>query len=538
MDDNKQEERRETRILKKAEWDEQIKTGSEKVFHIKIYKAAESYLYLPLYIIEDLDIFKTILKPVVRDNPKLQENYDAIVIDFSPKTDSKEAIKGDKNAIDEMLKHNDDTVAIAIGSPIGFLNKENASYVLKEAKVVGAVINRATFWAVSKEEGYISEIDEFKNNGFTNVICPNNEFITINYFGQLVKEKGVENIKYCNFGDEFNYLATEQDIAITADLAELSVFTVQKKKNRSYGYINHKFTESQGEFLTTGIITSKKSCEKFPGIIEKIIESIQTAIAILYSSEKTAKRICTDIANKYFKEKFNQEIQEDSPEIQVIIDRIYEERFYPDDLRVSSSCWSEAIDTLKLEKLDTKEKEASFTEYVDNNFVLKSINKKIGVDLEVSSKDKCKRKDKKNPCPHYDKKDNEVKALEDRLKNLKVKNDDLQREHDGLQKGYEDLQGKYNKIKWFFIILASLIVIIIVFLVIKYFFNFLDNIDPKEIMKITVIAAGVTVLSIVVGGVKSIAKLFKEFVFIKFIDSHKAQKENKLGQEKEKSKDE
>jgi len=370
------------------------KTG--KTFNIKIYKAADSFLYLPVYIAQVLEIFQTVLKPVL--------NGRSLSVDFDPKNYT---CDGDKKAILEMLKNDaDDTVAIAIGSPVAFLDFDNVNDVPEDVKVVGAVIDKPTFWAVSRGPETIECINDFKEK-YTDVICPNEDYITVHYFGQKVKEVckyANERLIFVKFGTEITELGnrTARPVAITADIADLAVATTGE---RPFGHINHRFSISQGEFLTTGIITSKKSCENFPEIIEKIIESIQMSIAILYSSEKTAKTVCAQIANakENFKKQFKETMNADSLPIEKTIELMYEEKFYPtDDLRISKGSWLKAVEALtsvhKWKKEDIeKVKTTSFAKYVDNSFMLKSITKRAGIDLDTS-KDKCKKDT--NNCSH------------------------------------------------------------------------------------------------------------------------------------------
>jgi len=450
-----------------------------KTFNIKIYKAADSFLYLPVYIAQELEIFQTVLKPVL--------NGRSLSVDFDPKHYVGD---GDKKAILEMLKNDaDDTVAIAIGSPVAFLDFDNINDVPEDVKIVGAVIDKPTFWAVSKEPKNMEFITDFKGK-FTNIICPNEDYITVHYFGQKVKDickDEKQKLDFVKFGTEITALAkrSADTVAITADIADLAVTITS---DRQMGHMNHQFSKSQGEFLTTGIITSKKSCENFPEIVEKIIESIQMSIAILYSSEKTAKTVCAQIANakENFQKQFKNEMSADSLPIEKTIELMYDEKFYPtDDLRISKGSWLKAVESLtsiqKWKKEDIeKVKTTSFAKYVDNSFMLKSITKRAGIDLDTS-KDKCKKDT--NNCSH--------------LKELEKNHTAELLEKNYCKKETCPYKIKYNDAKWLFDIVAffkkhgiilfilGIIVLLVVFLIV----SIVTDIEQKTL----------TIIGIVVG---------------------------------------
>ncbi|MDR2581317.1 MAG: ABC transporter substrate-binding protein [Fibromonadaceae bacterium] len=363
--------------------------GNKDVLKIDIHMSTNSFLYLPIYIAEDLKIFETVLEPALEHYEELKDRK--IELRFFGR---KENI-GDENSIINMLKANDakksNVIAIAIGSPIAFLNSAKIKKKNKDkVKIVGALINKPTFWAVSKElitEKEDLSISDFKKH-FKQVICQNEDFITGYYLGQRIRSKAKyddSNLCKVSFGDELDKLTDGNSVAVTADIAKMT-----EKIAKNTGYICHRFSESQGEILTTGIITSKICCEKFPEIIEKIIESIQISIAILYSSQKKAIESCEKIAKTLYGTMTSSVIEK-------IIKRMNEERFYPSiDLSISEGSWNNASKAL-VEIQRAVVKKDTYTKYVDNSFVLKAIAKRTGIDLSTT-KDRCKYNTNKNEC--------------------------------------------------------------------------------------------------------------------------------------------
>jgi hypothetical protein len=369
-----------------------------KTLNIKIYRATNSFLYLPIYIARDLEIFQTVLSSEKRLRDKYQINI--VFEDPQPR-------EGDATAIKKMLRDcNDTTVAVAIGSPVAFLNPNMRDDVFKDVKVIGAIINKLTFWAVDHERKTYNKIEDLKGK-FSKIIYPKEQFVTGCYLGRKVQQKtdiADENLISVDFDTEINKLRevvkeekNNTGIAITADIATLAEATIG---NDSELHINHHFSK-WGDFLTTGIITSRESCEKFSDIIVKVIEAIQKSIAILYSSEKTARKICADIAIEHFSDKFTtqekiKKEKEESEAIKKIIQLMNDEEFYPADLNISKDGWDKAVKALaSTQQWDNDDKNTkniisdSFETFVDNKFVLdseKSIAKQFGIDFDTFRK--------------------------------------------------------------------------------------------------------------------------------------------------------
>ncbi|MDR2581318.1 MAG: hypothetical protein LBC85_10045 [Fibromonadaceae bacterium] len=381
-----------------------MKSNNVNLLNIDVYTSTNSLLYLPVYIAKDLEILETVLKPALEHYDELK-NREINVNFHSPKIGE----EGDENAIIKMLEANkkcpnDVTIAITIGSPVAFLNSNKINKEDKDdIKVIGAVINKATFWAISKtpilgtEVKNISLVELGKN--FNKVIYPNENFITGHYLGGKFKEeaKVKEACDKASFGEELTELRkNNKSIAITADIPKIATGEANESE-----YICYRFSEAEGDFLTTGIITSKKCCEKYPQVIEKIIESIQNSIEILYSSKKKAIESCVLLSNTLCKEQFvmpqdgdlSIEFDESSLVMKKIVNKMYKERFYPSiDLSVSEGSWNNAVEALKKIQdfsSNNADKEVTYAKYVDNSFVLRSLTKRSGIDLSTS-KDKCK----------------------------------------------------------------------------------------------------------------------------------------------------
>lgn len=346
---------------------------------IRIHRATHSFLYLPTYIAKDLEIFET----VIGAKRTINGEECQIKVDFA------EPKGGDEEAISAMISDTaNNVIAIAIGSPVAFLSPTMNENTKKNVRVIGAIINKLTFWAVDHQTTTCKDIESLKTLSFQNLIFPNERFVNACYLARLVQQK--VDIKESGlipvpFETELAKLRIQNEVsktavAITADIATLASTTIGA--NPEF-HINYKFSEL-GDFLTTGIITSKESCDRFPEIIVKIIEAIQKSFAILSSSEKNARRVCAQIAVTNFSNKFCPDTtKEDSEHICEIIKMMNKEGFYPADLNISKKGWDRAVNALARAKMwDEKDNETgktvkqiyanSYYDYVDNRYVRKS----------------------------------------------------------------------------------------------------------------------------------------------------------------------
>ena len=333
---------------------------------LNIYRAADSFLYLPTYIAEDLEIFKTLLKDCVIDS-----------VEFPPLNKGDE---GDFGAINSMIKENRNSkksISIAIADPTSFLSIEKgiSKDIIDECCVFGAIIDKLPFWAVNHKQVKFSSYKEF-SNVFSKIIHYEEEWATGYYLGKKIKrEAGLESERVA-FGEEIKKLdelnsITKRACAITADIVEIA----KRKKNEDSKVINplevnYEFTE-QGNFLTTGLITSNYICNANKEVFVRIIEGIKKSILILYSSEEVARRICNQIALK-------QNIT-DLTEINysTIVRMIYDGKFYPANLSITKKLWKSSLEALSyterwdsIKEIEVNEViEATYNHNVNNEFV-------------------------------------------------------------------------------------------------------------------------------------------------------------------------
>lgn len=301
---------------------------------VVIYRAADAFVYLPIYIAEHIKIFQTMDKAlkVKFSTPGGQESNDLLAI----QTMIKESRKSDR-------------VPIALCDPLAIFSPGVCDPLQPEdLRLIGALITKSSFWCVNGTENELSasEINEhFKD--FEKIISYNETLATGNFLGKRLKNDiGIPDIVPVNFGEEIERLLKERKedtavIAITADIVGLA----KEAYTEGNIFINHRFSKNPdySDFLTTGLITTAEICENEPDTLKKVVEAIQRAILALRSSEEVALSVCQEIAKDgKFYQKGQKKLKK--KEVAWVIDQIRKEEFYPPNLAVSEAQWIKAAE--------------------------------------------------------------------------------------------------------------------------------------------------------------------------------------------------
>ncbi|MEA5006478.1 MAG: hypothetical protein VB022_08720 [Rikenellaceae bacterium] len=349
---------------------------------IIFYQAVDAFLYLPTYLARDLDIFKTLLNSEFEGVEIVLETLEK---------------GGDKEAINSMLINNlkgiDEEISFAISDPLAVLSQSYPwANDIEKSCIVASIINKLPFWVVNHDPDEVLTRKKIPRQKYKQLIYYNDSLVTGNYLGkEILKEIKIKTPTPVDFREEWDHLKTHNiggnsnAIAITADIVSLA--KGMQLENKEKLAIKYRFS-NEGEFLTTGIITSKNVCEKYPTVVTKIIEGIQKSISIIYSSSKTAIKTCEGIVEDG---KIKEPI--DKKDIDIIVGLINKEKFYPADLNISKKCWDKALLAFsKAEQWDNKTtkryKRTSFRKFVCNKYVYnseKSIAKQFGISIRTYS---------------------------------------------------------------------------------------------------------------------------------------------------------
>jgi len=361
---------------------------------LKVFKAADAFTYLPVHIAGKSGLLQTLLP--------------GVKIEFIVPQDSA-GKEGDAVAIEAMHKANNseaDTIAVAICSPSTINSnkiRKNAD-IYNNCRIVAKIINRLPFWGINHKDIEFSNFDELELN-FESVIHYNKELTEGFYLGVKISN-GNKNITTHEvpWSKDIDTLESKKDsaktLAISGDIVKIARATHRDKDPLK---INYRFSKHE-EFLTTGIITSKKVCENHHKVLTKIIESIQKSINLIYSSEKIAIEVCDKIridleeslaAKINLTDEERESCKNNIPtenELPYIVQIIREEEFYPENLNILEDEWAKAVIALSVsESWTTKmgEKEIatlikeSYRDLIDKRALLESENsiaKQFGID--------------------------------------------------------------------------------------------------------------------------------------------------------------
>ncbi len=311
--------------------------------------AAQAVMYLPVYVAQEKGIFSTLLPDTKVNLIPANGDYDAII-----------KMNDDNVSVDA------NTFAIAIADP-------NAIKDVDDARVIGSLIDRLSFWGVSKKK-----IDCHKKginkSVFNKVVHYDENLITGYKIGIAVRNK--ENINDCRtinkLGEEFAQIE-EQTIVISPDLLTIANLCVNEE-----AYINYHFANADrympNTYITTAIMTSKWCLQKeFDESLKlvNVIEAIQKAKSIIYSSKQIAKEI---LINMDCMKSISEDKKDDVADF--IIQIINNDRIYPSDLNISKEQW---------ESTNTNSGEP-FSDYVYNEIVLRA-EKKIADQFGITFDD-------------------------------------------------------------------------------------------------------------------------------------------------------
>ena len=319
--------------------------------------AAQAVMYLPIYVAQQKGIFDTMLSDC---------GARVIIHDTN----------GDFDAINEMniVNYNtdQDSFAIAIADPYAINNE-----TVENARIIGALIDRLSFWGVS-----MNTIDCHKKRGieksvFSKVVYYDDNLITGHRIGRAVRIKAdiKEEKLITTLGEEFDYLEEEKTMIITPDLLAIALSYVNKK-----AHINYHFAKGDiympSDYLTTAIMTSEWCLDNNPNvtkILVRVIEAIQKAKSIIYSSKQIAKEILMNMDVQGIKT--IADVEKKNAVADFIINIINEDRIYPSDMNISENQWESTFPNHDM----------NFSNYVNNDIVLqaeKSIASQFGITID------------------------------------------------------------------------------------------------------------------------------------------------------------
>ena len=222
--------------------------------------------------------------------------------------------------------------------------------------VVGAVIQRAHFFGVSKNLDTITDPQQFKGLTVTTSPDPNTNYAVTK---KMLEENGLEvgvdtKILEVSPGTEIgSMLAGQSDMAITYQ-PNVAVAQAQGAK------IVWDFASYMGPFNNTGIMVLEEYVQENPDVVQALVTSFEEASRLQYSNPDFAK----EVAQKEFPDL--------APEvINAAIDAQNKYKIPAETVVIDRAQWATMIDMHKY--LGDIEGTLSFDDMVDNSFAEKAV---------------------------------------------------------------------------------------------------------------------------------------------------------------------
>lgn len=340
---------------------------------IIIHRSANAFLYLPVYIAEELGFFKNLLPNVDIEIPFVKEEHE-----------------GDINALKRMSNSNKflkNSISICISDPTAYLSKEwEDKEESNHFRLIGALIKKLPFWGFNHLKQSFNNDSAF-NSYYEEIVFYDKNLVTGNFIGKKIFNES-NNIKFQErikkYGEEFDAVKKRNNVGhnpkafgVTADLVGLTK-NVLTDNVLDKLFINYNFSEKKDEFLTTGITTTKNVIETYTEELAKVIEGIQKAMLILSSSDLASEYVVKILNKKY-------DYEMNDSQIKFALNKIRKEKIYPNDMNITMEGWGKAI-TARADVEGWKKViiPNTFIKHVNNKIVLKSekeLARKLGIDL-------------------------------------------------------------------------------------------------------------------------------------------------------------
>ena len=167
---------------------------------------------------------------------------------------------------------------------------------------------------------------------------PNSSYITANSCCSQLLNKNNYKIKPVDFSEEIEKCINESEsIALTGDLNLMARKYIENKI-----CIYSQMANNNDESIATTTPTSRYICKQYEDMLALVLEAIQKAIFIIYSSPEIATEVCYKISDEIDSYRMPDEnIQKEKTEI--IISIINSDHLYPMTTDISFSDWNKTV---------------------------------------------------------------------------------------------------------------------------------------------------------------------------------------------------
>lgn len=337
-----------------------MNTTNPNTFEIVFCIAEDTYMYLPIYLAREKGIFES----VITHTPGY-ENYEITISFNEPKSSDEATIGGDREAVELMLSESEkghpNKLCIAIADPVTIFKSYKNTNSRNDIKVIGQLINKFPFWVVGK---YDDKFQEYSHNKLgvlkdvagKKIYHPFPRYITANACASYVVEENQMddmNMEPVKFDEVIERCIQDDAIGLTGDLSKMAERSVTKDISIRCHLANAIRSDGELKHIATVLITDSSSCQKYKkSVLPAVLEAIQNAIFIVYSSPNISLDVCQYVSMKYFGESKN------VAKTQQIIKILNEDELYPMSLDIKAEDWINTIEFYlrqNLRPFDSKE---------------------------------------------------------------------------------------------------------------------------------------------------------------------------------------
>jgi hypothetical protein len=309
---------------------------------VKIVRASNAFIYLPLYMAEEYELFDRVQRS---GNP-----FDSRRLDFtfsSVRTDK----EGDRNAIDEMIKLvGTGEIAFALGDPMEIVESRIDP---TELVVFGAIVKRPPFWIVNGHNA--KTILDLK---IQNLIYYERDTLqTGNYLGRFISDKLKlkESAQFAvvdEVGLELDELIGMKHKGIpdcgglTVDLLGMARAVNKTGFKQCRPILSlHKQPEFRN-FICTAFVTHKKVLKDETRAVEVLLQALSQAVQIVNLTPAVVAKHCQKLSTKkFFREQLRITRLDDPPkgltaaESDWVARVILNDEIYSTDFSISEADW-------------------------------------------------------------------------------------------------------------------------------------------------------------------------------------------------------
>lgn len=223
----------------------------------------------------------------------------------------------------------------------------------KSGRIIASIIDGVPFWGVSKNDRYLKSNSDLNGLRVATYPAPSTNYALME---RMIKGENLKTkIMQGSVGTLLPMLKNNR-----ADVAMILEPTVSIAVEQGF-HVVFSYKDHYENFAFTGLSTTKEYIEKHPQICQKVVNALQKAYNFAYDNFEGS----IEVAKKQFPSKKRSVLQKG-------LTRMIKDNTIPENAILKESSWQKAV-KLRL-YIGDLEKDAHFTENVNNKFAKKALN--------------------------------------------------------------------------------------------------------------------------------------------------------------------